>query len=221
MISSVAPRQDEGGFYPARQVFAYGACASNTLPMLQGIARSILRVAGWTWVGDLPDLDKVVFIAAPHTTNWDGFWLMVYRVALDIDVHFLAKHTLFWWPLGPVLRALGAMPINRDSSASIVQQIADAFAANDRFWFALSPEGTRKWQPYWKTGFYRIAKSAGVPIVLAFIDYPNKQMGVGITLPEDQTIDEDLQAIREFYAPFCGRLPERQGPIEFPPDFSG
>jgi 1-acyl-sn-glycerol-3-phosphate acyltransferase len=186
--------------------------------MLQRIARLILKVSGWTPVGDVPGYDKVVFIAAPHTTNWDGFWLLVYKSAVKIDVHFLAKHTLFWWPLGAVLRAMGAMPIDRTASASTVQQVVDVFAERDKFWFALSPEGTRKWQPHWKTGFYRIAKSANVPLVLAFIDYGKKRMGIGITLPEDQTLEQDLQTIREFYAPFTGRLPERQGPIKFPPE---
>ena len=185
--------------------------------MLQGIARLILWVGGWTPVGDPPALDKAVFIAAPHTTNWDGFWLMVYKTERNMDIHFLAKHTIFWWPLGPVLRAMGAMSIDRTVSASTVQQVVDAFAERDHFWFALSPEGTRKWQPYWKTGFYRIAKSANVPIVLSFIDYKKKELGIGITLPDSQTMEQDLHAIREFYAPFTGRWPERQGPIEFPP----
>jgi len=214
----VPPRQHEERFYPGHKAFACRGFDSNTLLMLQGIARLILRVAGWTPVGDPPDLDKVVFVAAPHTTNWDGFWLMVYKTALNIEVHFLAKHTLFWWPLGPVLRAMGAIPIDRTVSASTVQQVVDEFAERDNFWFALAPEGTRRWQPYWKTGFYRIAKTAKVPIVLAFIDYKKKCLGIGITLPDDQTIEQDLQAIREFYAPFSGRLPERQSPIEFPPE---
>ena len=186
--------------------------------MLQGIARLIMKIGGWTPVGDLPTHDKVVLIVAPHTSNWDGFWLMAYKIALDIDVHFLAKHTLFWWPLGSFLRAMGAIPIDRSVSASTVQQVVDAFSEHDQFWFALSPEGTRKWQPYWKTGFYRIAKSADVPLVLAFIDYEKKQLGFGITLPAGQTMQQDLQAMQEFYAPFTGRRPERQGPIEFPPE---
>lgn len=186
--------------------------------MWRGIARLILRIGGWTIAGELPAYEKAVFVAAPHTSNWDGFWLLVYKVALDIEVHFLAKHTLFWWPLGSVLRAMGAIPVDRAVSASTVQQVVDAFAERDRFWFALSPEGTRKWQPYWKTGFYRIAKTANVPIVLAFIDYRKKRMGIGITLPENRTLEEDLETIREFYASFRGRVPERQGPIEFPPD---
>jgi 1-acyl-sn-glycerol-3-phosphate acyltransferase len=186
--------------------------------MLQGIARFILRISGWTITGELPTVKKAVFIAAPHTSNWDGFWLLVYKTALDVEVHFLAKHTLFWWPLGSILRAMGAIPVDRAVSASTVQQVVDAFSRRDRFWFALSPEGTRKWQPHWKTGFYRIAKAANVPIVLAFMDYRKKRMGIGITLPENRNLVEDLKTIRDFYAPFSGRVPERQGPIEFPPD---
>ena len=186
--------------------------------MWQRIARLILRLGGWTLVGELPTCRKLVAIVAPHTSNWDGFWMLAYKVALDIRVHFLAKHTLFWWPLGPVLRAMGAIPVDRAVSASMVQHVVQAFAERDRFWFGLSPEGTRKWQPYWKTGFYRIAKLANVPILLAFIDYRERRIGIGITLPENRSLVEDLRIIREFYAPFTGRNPERQGPIEFPPE---
>jgi 1-acyl-sn-glycerol-3-phosphate acyltransferase len=202
-------------------VFAYLAGSGNTLPMLQSIAHLILKLGGWTPVGDLPTADKVLFIAAPHTSNWDGFWLMVYKVAVQIDLRFLAKHTLFWWPLGPVLRALGAIPIDRGASTSTVQQVIDVFEGNDRFWFALSPEGTRKWQPYWKTGFYRIAVSANIPLVLGFIDYRNKQMGLGITLPAERNMDEDLRLMRDFYAPFVGKNRDNTGPVEFPPNFQG
>ena len=187
--------------------------------MWQRIARLILKVGGWTPVGDLPGYDKVVFVAAPHTTNWDGFWLLVYKVALDVDVHFLAKHPLFWWPLGPILSAMGAMPIDRAVSTSTVQQVVDVFAERDKFWFALSPEGTRKWQPYWKTGFYEIASATNVRIVLAFIDYRKKQMGIGITLPPERNIAADLRAIQQFYKSLHGRIPENTGPIEFPPDY--
>ncbi len=186
--------------------------------MWQGFARLILRLGGWTLVGELPAHKKLVAIVAPHTSNWDGFWILVYKVALDIEVHFFAKHTLFWWPLGPILRAMGAIPVDRAVSTSMVQRVVKEFEDRDRFWFGLSPEGTRKWQPYWKTGFYRIAKAANVPIVLAFIDYGKKRIGIGMTLSENRTLDEDLQTIREFYAPYSGRLPDRQGPIEFPPE---
>lgn len=186
--------------------------------MLQRLALFILRVSGWTLVGEVPDLRKAVFIAAPHTSNWDGFWLLIGKCGLRIDVRFLAKHTLFWWPLGSLLRAFGAMPIDRSKAASTVDMVVDKFAASDRFFFALAPEGTRKWTPYWKTGFYQVAKAADVPIVLTFIDYRKKRMGIGITLDKNQSLGEDLQAIREFYQPFVGRKPHRASPIEFPPN---
>ena len=185
--------------------------------ILQPIARLILKLSGWTTTGQVPDLDKMVFIAASHTSNWDGFWLIIFKVAMNVRLRFLAKHTLFWWPLGSLLRAFGAMPIDRSHAASTVQQLIAAFDEEDRLLLALAPEGTRKWQPYWKTGFYQIAKEARVPIVLAYIDYPNRQMGVGITLQPSDDTEKDLAIIREFYRPFVPRHPERRSPIEFAP----
>ncbi len=184
--------------------------------MLQKTALAIIGICGWTLVGKVPDLKKAVFIAAPHTSNWDGFWLLVAKCALDIDVRFLAKHTLFWWPLGSILSALGAIPVDRSAASSTVDELVRMFADEERMFLALAPEGTRRRTPHWKTGFYQIAKAANVPIVLAFIDYSRKRMGIGITLPVKQSEKEDLRAIREFYAPCIGRRPERCSPIEFP-----
>ncbi len=188
--------------------------------MLQKIALLILKICGWETVGEVPAIDKAVFVAAPHTSNWDALWLLVFKVALKVDIRFLAKHTLFWWPLGNILSALGAMPIDRSAAHDTVQQLVDVFATEDQLFLALAPEGTRRWKPYWKTGFYQIARSANVPIVLAFIDYKHKRLGVGITLPRGQTMQRDLEMIREFYAPFTARKPERRGPVAFPPEWS-
>ena len=186
--------------------------------MLQKIAHWIFRSAGWTMVGRIPDIDKGVFIAAPHTSNWDGFWFLVYKVAQQVEVSFLAKDSLFWWPLGTLLRRMGAISINRADAANLVPQLVRAFAARDHLFLALAPEGTRKWKPHWKSGFYRIAKAADVPITLAFIDYQKRQIGIGPTLPDGRTQEEDLETIREFYAGVNGRHPALQGPVEFPPE---
>lgn len=169
-------------------------------------------------VGALPDIDKAVFIAAPHTTNWDAFWLIIYKFAIDVDVRFLGKHTIFWWPLGPLMRSFGATPIDRRDPANIVPQLVEAFEKSDHLFLALSPEGTRKWKPYWKTGFYRIARAANVPVVLAFIDYKTKQMGIGPVLPLGLSLQETLSEIRKYYGHRTGYRPELQGPLEFPPD---
>ena len=185
--------------------------------MLQKLALLILKITGWELVGSVPDLKKAVFIAAPHTSNWDGFWLLVAKCAFKLEVRFLAKHTLFWWPLGSLLRGFGAMPIDRGVACSTVDLLTEKFAREGQFFLALAPEGTRRWRPYWKSGFYQIARAAGVPIVFGFIDYNKRRLGIGATLSEFKGVQQDLQTIRDFYAPFVGRRPENSGPVEFPP----
>jgi len=187
-------------------------------PMLSALAKLILRLGGWTAIGEMPPSEKAVFIAAPHTSNWDGFWLFVYRISFKVQLRILAKHTLFWWPLAPVLRACGAVPLDRSQSSDTVQQLVDMFAREDHFFLALAPEGTRRKRPYWKTGFFQIASAANVPIVMAFIDYEKRMMGIGPQLNPADGMNVILEQIREFYAPFTACCPQRQGPIEFPPD---
>jgi 1-acyl-sn-glycerol-3-phosphate acyltransferase len=185
--------------------------------MLQALAKTILRVNGWQLVGEIPNIKKAVFIAAPHTSNWDGLWFIVYKFAVDVEVRFLGKHSLFWWPLGSILSALGCMPVDRGAAADVVRQLVEAFEGEDRMFLALAPEGTRKWTPHWKTGFYRIAKAAGVPIYLAFIDYREKKIGIGPALPSADDMEEDVAFMRDFYTRLTGRRPELQGPVSFPP----
>jgi len=214
-------RITSGGFSPILawvSFFAYRHGAGNTLAMLSWIARTIFTITGWTMVGEIPNIRKAVFIAAPHTSNWDGLWLLIYKFAIKVEVRFLAKDTLFWWPLGPLLRSMGAMPIDRRNAAAIVPQLVAAFANEEHLFLALAPEGTRKRMPFWKTGFYRIAEAANVPIVLAFIDYNKRQMGIGPALPLGISMQQTLEELRKFYAPCVGRRPELQSTIEFPPD---
>lgn len=185
--------------------------------ILKAIAKTILKLGGWEIVGGIPEVKKAVLIAAPHTSNWDGYWLLVYKVAVGLDIRFLAKHTLFWWPLGTLLRALGAKPLNRSAGGDVVRDIARDFENNESFYLALAPEGTRSWKPFWKTGFYRIATAARVPVVLGFIDYRTKRLGLGDTIILSGDTEKDLDVIRTFYKPLVGRRPELASPIKFPP----
>ena len=162
--------------------------------MLQRLAQWIIAVSGWSIVGRLPDHDKAVFIAASHTSNWDGVWLILYKLATNVQVRFLAKHSLFWWPLGSFLRRLGAIPVDRSQTASTVDRLVAAFESEQHLRLVLAPEGTRKWQPYWKTGFYQIAVAAGVPIILCFIDYSAKRVGIGMTMSPSGDPDATLQS---------------------------
>ena len=181
--------------------------------ILRPVARWLLRLGGWTVVGAVPEQRKAVIIAAPHTSNWDAFWAIVYKVYVGLDAHFFVKKSMFWFPLGALLRFFGAVPLNREHAGSAVSQAVAAFDDNESYYLGLAPEGTRSKMRGWKSGFYRIAEGANVPIVLAFLDYPNKRLGLGpvFTLTGDK--DADMAIVRSYYESIRGRWPEKTGPI--------
>ncbi len=166
-------------------------------------------------MGGIPDAPKAVIIAAPHTSNWDGIWALVYKVAIGAEIHFFGKKSLFWFPLSSLLRWLGGIPLDRERAGSAVQQAIDMFDEQDSFYFGLAPEGTRTQKPGWKTGFYRIAEGAGVPVYMGFLDFQNKRVGIGSGFHLSGDQEADLEIIRDFYAGIKGRWPEKTSPIEF------
>lgn len=184
--------------------------------MLRRLAKWLLKVGGWTPVGGIPEDSKAVFIAAPHTSNWDGIWALVYKVAVDIDVKFFAKHSLFWFPLGNILRALGGIDLDRGKAGTAVDEAVRLFENEEQLYFGLAPEGTRKKTTGWKTGFYRIATGAGVPVYLGFLDYGRKRIGIGKKVELTGDMDADMAVIRQFYEGVDGRWPEKASPVVFP-----
>lgn len=187
--------------------------------MWQRLARWLLKRGGWTIVGGAPDVPKAVFIAAPHTSNWDGYWALVYKVAFDINVHFFAKHSLFWFPLGNLLRALGGIDLDRSKAGSAVEAAIRMFETEESFYFGLAPEGTRQRKAGWKTGFYRIATGAGVPVYLGLLDFGRRRIGIGEKMDLTGDVDADMAVIREYYEGVDGRWPEKASPVVFP-DYS-
>ena len=183
--------------------------------MLKLLARFILWLGGWQAVGDLPDEPKAVFIAAPHTSNWDALWALAYKTAVGLDIRFFAKHSVFWFPLGALLRSLGGIPLDRSRAGSAVEQAVAMFAAEDRFYFGLAPEGTRALRDAWKSGFYRIAMAADVPVFLGVIDYKNKRVGYMGRLDLTGDAEADLARCADFYRGFEGRWPEKITPVRF------
>lgn len=169
------------------------------------LGRSVLRLGGWRVTGTLPDVPRLVIIAAPHSSNWDGIWGFAAKLALGFDVRILGKAELFWWPLGPLLRRLGVMPVDRASPHGTVQQAVDMIRAGDQVWFALAPEGTRKRVERWKTGFWKIAHGARVPILMAYFHYPDKTIGIGPLFHTTDNMAADLDAVRAWYRPWQGR----------------
>lgn len=169
------------------------------------LGRTALAAGGWRIIGPIPDLSKAVLIVAPHSSNWDGFWGMAAKIALGLEVRVLGKTQLFWWPLGPLLRRLGAIPVDRSSPQGTIEQAIGIIRDFDRIWFTLTPEGTRKRVDKWKTGFWKIARNADVPIVMAYFDYPRKRIGIHEVFHPTDNLQQDMARIREWYRPWQGK----------------
>ncbi len=174
----------------------------------------LLAIFGWSIRGQMPTDPKYVMIVAPHTSNWD--WPILFAGSRAIDLPFpywVAKHTMFWGPLGWFFRQLGGIAINRERSANFVKQVVAEFDRNDQMLLAITPEGTRSKSLCWKSGFYLIASNAHVPIVMVYIDYKHREMGVATPLHLSDDTLEDMETIRRFYAGVQGKHPENQGDV--------
>jgi len=176
------------------------------------LGRTLLRLGGWRMVGAFPDAPKLVIILVPHTSNWDGFWGLVTKMALGVEIRVLGKAQLFWWPLGALLRWLGAVPVDRSKPHGVVAQAVELIESSERCWFVLAPEGTRKPVTQWKTGFWKIASEAGVPILTAYLHYPDKIIGIGEVFIPGDDMQADIRILREWYRPWIGKYPENMTP---------
>jgi 1-acyl-sn-glycerol-3-phosphate acyltransferase len=179
------------------------------------LARALLVLAGFRLVGSAPHVARAVVIFAPHTSNWDFPLLLLVRYAFGRPVHYLGKHTLFRPPLGWFFRATGGIPVVRHERRHFVKRAAAFFAEREELWLAMSPEGTRHRTDHWKSGFYRIALAAGVPVLLAFVDAAKKECGLGPLVELSGDVERDLGVIRDFYATKRGIYPERASTIRF------
>jgi len=186
-------------------------------PFSQALFRWLMRLTGWRIVGDPPALRRYVLIGAPHTATWDFFVAMLLKYSLDMRFHFVGKDSIFRGPLGPIMRLLGGIPVKRESRSNFVAQIVAFFAEREDLILVIAPEGTRSKSPYWKTGFYYIALGAGVPVVMAYLDYPRNVVGFGPSFEPSGDIQADFELIRSFYADKVGKYPEKQGAIELRP----
>lgn len=177
------------------------------------LARAWLRLTGWKPEGARPTAQRFVLIAAPHTSNWDLVYLLALAEVYGLHVSWMGKHTLFRPPFGALFRALGGIAIKRDERGDRVAAMAKEFASRERFALVVPSEATRGWAPYWKSGFYHIARRAEVPIVMGFLDYRRRCGGFGPALVASGDVKRDMDAIRAFYADKVGKYPELFGPV--------
>jgi 1-acyl-sn-glycerol-3-phosphate acyltransferase len=177
--------------------------------LTRAFGRTLLRLFRWRVVGRVPDTPKLVAIAAPHTCSLDVFLGIAVILALGLRVRWLAKHTTFRWGLGPIVRAFGAVSVNRATPASAVRGVIDLIRNADRCYLALAPEGTRGKVARWKTGFYRIASAASVPIVPVALDYSRNVVEIFEPLAPSGDYDVDLARLTQHFGAHMARHPER------------
>lgn len=183
-------------------------------PLSRRVFGALFRALGWRVTGAFPDAPRFVVIGAPHTSNWDGFYGLLCFAYLGIDARIIAKHSLFWPPLSWLLRFLGVIPVDRERAGGFTKRSIEIFREREQFVLALTPEGTRAGTARWKTGFHRIARQAGVPIVCLAGDYPTRTIDVGLTLWPSEDLEADLERIYAYYEGFRGANPR---PLRLPP----
>ena len=181
--------------------------------MLKSVATLLLKLIGWKVTFSLPPRDKYMLVGAPHTSNWDFPLGLLAMSAVGLRFSWVGKHTLFKGLFGPIMRAIGGIPVDRRSGAGFLKKAIDIFESRDQFVLAIAPEGTRSLTKQWKGGFYHIAVAAGVPIALGFIDYPRKRIGIDRLFEPSGDIEADFEILREYYQDKVGKRPDNQGPV--------
>jgi 1-acyl-sn-glycerol-3-phosphate acyltransferase len=172
------------------------------------MGRGAMRMAGWRFAGSLAELPKFVLIIAPHTSNWDFMIGLAAKLALDLEAHWFGKEALFRGPLGVFMRLIGGRGVKRESSEGVVAELAAMFEAEERFVLVITPEGTRKRVTRWRTGFYHIARAAGVPIVPVAFDWGRKEIVLHPPFTPTGDLGRDLAALRALFWPAMAFHPE-------------
>jgi 1-acyl-sn-glycerol-3-phosphate acyltransferase len=170
-------------------------------------ARAVMRAAGWKIVGQVPDEPKILLVGAPHTSNWDYIFTMLTVFSLGVDIHFVAKSSLFKFPLAGLMRFSGGIPLDRASSQGFVDQMVKAFDERDSFVLAIMPEGTRSREEAcrWRSGFYHIAQGAGAPMLPVIFDYGRKTMRLGPAFWPGSDYETDLAEFQSYFAGIQGK----------------
>ena len=158
----------------------------------------ILKSMGWTLVGKLPNLKKAIIIGGPHTSNWDLFLAMGSMLSVGLKFSWMMKKEAFFWPLGPLWKKLGGIPIDRGAKIDFIGQLKDFFETQDKVWLGITPEGTRSKVERYKTGYLRIAKGVGVPLFIVGIDSVNKRVVLDKIWEPTGEIEAENAAIKSY-----------------------
>ena len=179
------------------------------------LAGWLLKRLGWKYDLLPPPAPRVVVVVYPHTSNWDFLWGILTRWSSGWPIRWVAKHTLFFWPVGGLLISWGGIPVNRSVTEGFVENLAVTINQSQRMILSITPEGTRSYRDHWKSGFYRIAMAAKVPVGIGYIDYGTRTVGVSEYFELTGDEDADMARIAQAYATRTARNPAKAAPIRF------
>ncbi|WP_018155091.1 1-acyl-sn-glycerol-3-phosphate acyltransferase [Demetria terragena] len=174
------------------------------------LARAFWTLSRWKLVSEPAPDRPTVLIGAPHTSNWDFPLMLAITWRLDMDVHWMGKKSLFAGWRGPVMRALGGIPVDRENPGNLIQDTVRRTATGEVFGLVITPDGTRQGHTHWKSGFYRIARETGMPVTLGYVDRTTMTTGLGPTIELTGEVPADMDRIRAFYADKAGFEPSRR-----------
>ena len=160
-----------------------------------------LRKMGWKSVGGPMKEPKAIVLGVPHTTVWDFLVSYLFYTQYGKVAHIMIKKEFFFWPLGPILRACGAVPVERKSASTLVKSLISVMEEVPEFHLAIAPEGTRKATKNWKSGYHLIARETGATVYLGYYDWGRKQISVGEPFQLTEDPKADMQRIYDHYRP--------------------
>jgi len=177
--------------------------------MLRALYKLIFfRILGWRIEGQLPTEKKYIIVVAPHTSSFDFMLGVFSRRILQFDPKFIGKKELFKFPFGYFFKWMGGYPVDRSKKTNFVDSIAAIFDEKDEFIITISPEGTRNYNPDWKTGFYYIAKKANIPVLKVGFDYSQKRVVLAQAEYVPQDVNQCINAYKKYFSQFKGKHPE-------------
>ena len=163
---------------------------------------------GWTKDITVAHPDKYIICLAPHTSNWDFILGQLYSCAEGLRINYLMKKEWFFWPLGPIFRKTGGIPVYRDKKTSMTDNLAETAKRSESFRLCITPEGTRSRNPDWRKGFYFIALKAGLPILLYGLDFDKKLIQCTKCIMPTGDVEKDMHEIKQYFADYKGKHPE-------------
>ena len=168
----------------------------------------LYKQLGWTLEMTEEHPDKFIICLAPHTSNWDFALGQLYSGAEGLKSNFLMKKEWFFWPLGPLFKRMGGIPVWRSKHSSMTDNLAETAIREESFRLCITPEGTRSLNPDWKKGFYFIALKAKIPILLYGIDYEKKLIQCTKSIIPTGDIENEMREIKLYFKDFKGKKPE-------------